>query len=452
MGSQSKKIAVIGLGKTGFSCVGYLIKQGHQVSVLDTRENPPYLSQLQNEFPKVPFHGGSLLAEWLAAADEIMLSPGLSLQTPEIMREALKGKPIIGDVEVFARAAKAPIIAITGSNGKTTVTTLMGKVIAEAGYSVEVCGNIGEPVLDVLQRAVPDFYVIELSSFQLETTNSLKAKAAVVLNVTPDHMDRYDDIELYRQAKQRIYDNAEFAIINLEEPETWQNYPNLPSKKIGFTLKTPEKNQFGVLKDDGKENGKNYLAFGTQKIMATDELILRGKHHYQNALAIFALSYSIGLEFEPIRNILKSFAGIKHRCQRISQKFGIDWYNDSKATNVGATVASIETVAESTQGEIYLILGGDAKNADLSSIKNPIKEFVAHVMLLGKDAERFADLLHGVVPMTRVIDLKDAVFTAKKMAKSTDAVLLAPACASFDMFKDYQHRGDVFTQSVEELQ
>lgn len=439
---KQKTYTIIGLGKTGFSCARFLQAQGHQIFITDTRENPPYLKALHEQFPNIEFQGGELSAEFIEKADEIVASPGISIQHPLILKAAAQGKPVVGDIELFVRAAKAPIVAITGSNGKTTVTTLMGLMINKAGLKAEVCGNIGEPVLDILEKSKPDFYVIELSSFQLETTDSLKAKAAVVLNISPDHMDRYDTLEQYAQAKQRIYMNCENPIVNLDEPSSWEAIRS-GKNNIGFTLKKPGKNEFGII--------ENNLAFGDKILMPISKMKLQGQHHNQNALACLALGYAIHLSFEPMLQVLSEFSGLTHRCQLIAEKNGVQWYDDSKGTNVGASVAAIETLGQAQRGKMIVILGGLAKNADLSSLKPPILKYASHALLLGQDAPRFVELLADDFPFTLVDSLEAAVKKAAEIAQKNDIVLLSPACASFDMFSNYEHRGQVFVEAVEGL-
>ncbi len=444
---KQKVLTIIGLGKTGFSFVKFLHAQGHHIFVTDTRDNPPYLLAMRDQYPDILFQGGELSAEFIDKADEILVSPGISIKHPLIIAAAEKGVPIVGDVELFARHAKAPIVAITGSNGKTTVTTLMGLMIEKAGSNVFVCGNIGEPVLDILEKPTPDFYVIELSSFQLETTDSLKAKAAVVLNITPDHMDRYDTFELYCAAKRKIYQGCENAIINLDDPVSWAGALDNQSSQLSFTLKKPQKNEFGII----QKNNQSYLAFGETELMPTHEMKLHGQHHNQNALACLALGHAIGLDFPPMLQILREFSGLTHRCELIAEKKGVQWYNDSKATNVGAALAAIETLGQSTGRKMILILGGDAKNADLQDLKAPVLKYASHVLLLGKDAPRFVELLRGHLPLTMVSTLEEAVEKASEIASKNEIVLLSPACASLDMFTNYEHRGKVFVQAVEAL-
>ena len=441
---------VIGLGPTGLSCVRYLKNRGCPVAVTDSRENPPGLVELQKHFPDVPISLGAFSSSFINAADQLVVSPGVSCREPLIAAQIKKGIPVVGDVELFARENNKPVLAVTGSNGKTTVTTLLGRMVDASGYDVSVCGNIGRQVLDVLLEEQPDFYVMELSSFQLETTYSLKTKAAVILNVTPDHMDRYDDFSDYLAAKQRIYENCKNLVVNFDEPTLWQALPSIAAHKcppIGFTLKSPGRGQFGLR----EAFGEWYLAEGELLLVPVKELILQGQHHYQNALAALAIGFSVGLSMEAMLTVLKTFQGIAHRCEWVAEKKGVHWFNDSKGTNVGATIAAIETLAKQRKGRLFLIAGGDAKQADLSGLQTPIKQAVTQVVLLGQDADAVAAVIDGVTPYEKVASLEAAVRRLAEITKPGDTVLLSPACASFDMFDNYEHRGSRFVDLVKQL-
>lgn len=436
---------IIGLGKTGVSCVRYLKQQSCDVAINDSRENPPGLDIIKKEFPAIEIKLGEFSEALFAKADELIVSPGVSLQEPLIAKAIANGVPAIGDIELFARAAKAPIIAVTGSNGKTTVTTLISLVLKAAGYNVQVCGNIGTPVLDLLQEPTPDFYVLELSSFQLETTLSLKAKVAVLLNVSPDHMDRYADLHAYLLAKQRIYNNCEIAIVNYDEPETFENL-NL-KHKIVFTVHQPQANQFGLC----KKNKKIFLACGDELLFDVAELKLQGLHHWQNALVVFVIAHALKIPNEIVIPIIKTFSGIEHRCQWVANKKGADWFNDSKGTNVGATIAALTSLGQHKVGQLIWIAGGDAKQADLTSLREPVKQYVKQAILLGQDAPQIQQVIDGIVPTTCVNSLQEAVEQAAQLVTKNDRVLLSPACASFDMFTNYEHRGEVFIKAVMDL-
>lgn len=445
--SQKDLSVVVGLGVTGLSCVRYLKKQDKKVAVTDSRTDPPGLSELEKEFPDVPVFLGKWDETLLSKATQLIVSPGISLQEPLIAKQIDRGVDLMGDIELFARAVKKPVIAITGSNGKTTVTTLVGEMIKASGYQTAVCGNIGTPVLDWLYRPQPDYYVIELSSFQLETTFSLSPKISVCLNVSPDHMDRYPDYLHYLQAKQRIYLGCQHAIINWDQPDIWNNLKNLKIS-YSFTSHRPiNSSQFGL----DKKNNHLFLSYHDQLLISEEEMILKGHHHLLNALAALAIGQSIGLPMNIMLDVLRKFSGLPHRCQLVSTKKGVHWYNDSKGTNVGATIAAIQTIGLRNLNKIFLIAGGEAKNADLSPLKSPVAKYIDHVFLYGKDAKILQNALQEVVSIDLVQDLSEAVKKASEIATSGDAVLLSPACASFDMFKNYEHRGETFVQLIKEL-
>ncbi len=443
---SSSAYIVVGLGPTGLACVRYLKRQGHDVAVTDSRMSPPCLQQLKQEFPDIKVALGGFPEKLFNEAERIVMSPGVSLQEPAIQACVARGVPTLGDIELFAEAAKAPIVAITGSNGKTTVTTLVGEMIKQAGHSVSVCGNIGEQVLAELEKPVPDFYVLELSSFQLETVHTMRSKAAVVLNISPDHMDRYDALKDYTKAKQRIYHLAEHAIINLDEPKIWQNL-SLSKDPIGFSVKLQDDKCFCVR----EYQGKSHLAFGQQCLMQVDQLALQGMHHVQNALAALALGYAIGLEFAPMCEVLQSFKGLPHRCQWVANVAGVDWFNDSKGTNVGASIAAIDTLSQQIKGKLILLAGGDGKQADFAPLGQALAGQVTHIFLYGQDAKHIANVVPKDVGKSEMDSLDAAVQAAAKLAEQGDVVLLSPACASFDMFDNYEHRGEVFMQLVKSL-
>lgn len=431
-------IVILGLGVTGLSCLRYLHAQGEVVTIIDSREKPPLLSECQNAFPDVPIFLGALAEDIILSAREIIVSPGLSLQLPVLQKAIAKGIPCVGDIELFCRRARAPIIAITGSNGKTTLTTLVGQMLQDAGLTARVCGNIGTPVLDVLSEAVPDYYVIELSSFQLETTDGLKAKVAVVLNVTPDHMDRYATFADYRAAKQRIYHNCETAILNQDEPEIWQAL-SLPEQHITFS----------VLGEADFMLRDNVLYYKTERWLDITTLPNQTRHHAQNVLAALAIGLSLGLPKASMLKTMCQFSGLAHRCQRIACFNGIDWFNDSKATNVGATIAAINGLS-SLYSDMILILGGDAKGANLSPLKPIVAQHVSLLLLIGAAAPELAQLFEGVIPYQHIDNLTQAVRMASQHAGPNTAILLSPACASWDMFDNYEQRGNLFVKAVKE--
>ncbi|MDH1054849.1 UDP-N-acetylmuramoyl-L-alanine--D-glutamate ligase [Aquipseudomonas alcaligenes] len=437
---------VVGLGKSGMSLVRFLAQQGVRFAVADTRANPPELATLQRDYPEVEVRCGELDVDFLCRASELYVSPGLALATPALREAAARGVKMSGDIDLFTRYAKAPIVAITGSNAKSTVTTLVGEMAAAAGRKVAVGGNIGTPALDLLSDDV-ELYVLELSSFQLETTERLGAEVATCLNISEDHMDRYDGMAQYHLAKHRIFRGARQVVVNrddtLSRPLIADQVPCWT-----FGLGKPDFKRFGLI----EENGEKQLAFQFEALMPTAELKIRGAHNQSNALAALALGHAVGLPFEAMLDTLRRFAGLPHRCQWVRELRGVGYYDDSKATNVGAALAAIEGLGADIAGKLVLIAGGDGKGADFSALKAPVARFCRAVVLLGRDAEQIADALGDAAPLVRVKTLDEAVQRCAELAQSGDAVLLSPACASLDMFKNFEERGRLFAQAAEGLQ
>jgi UDP-N-acetylmuramoylalanine--D-glutamate ligase len=383
--------------------------------------------------------------EFLCRADELYVSPGLALATPALQAAAARGVKLSGDIDLFARNAKAPIVAISGSNAKSTVTTLVGEMAAAAGKRVAVGGNLGTPALDLLSDDV-ELYVMELSSFQLETTHDLGAEVATVLNVSEDHMDRYSGLPAYHLAKHRIFRGAKQVVVNrqdaLSRPLMGEGLPCWT-----FGLGKPDFKAFGIR----EENGEKYLAFEFQNLMPVRELKIRGAHNQSNALAALALGHAVGLPFDAMLASLRSFGGLEHRCQWVRDLNGVSYYNDSKATNVGAALAAIEGLGADIDGKLLLIAGGDGKGADFKDLKGPVAAHCRAVVLMGRDADLIAAALGDAVPQVRASSLDDAIAQCEALAQPGDAVLLSPACASFDMFKNYEERGHLFARAVEAL-
>lgn len=446
--TMSKQIAniVVGLGKSGFSCVRYLAAQGAELMVVDTREQPPFLAQLQQEFPDIPVQLGALDSDLLCSAERLIMSPGLSLEQPAISQALASGARLGSDIELFCEAVTAPVIAITGSNAKSTVTTLVGLMAEQSGKNVGVGGNLGTPVLELLNAGEKELYVLELSSFQLDICEQLNAEAAVVLNVSPDHMDRYADLDAYSQSKQRIFKGCHQAVINLDEPAfpmplgttTWQ---------YSVHQMTQTNHDFGVSQDEGER----WLMRGEKLLMPVSNIKIKGLHNVSNALAALALGSAVGLPMPAMLQTLREFPGLEHRCQWVANKAGVDYYNDSKGTNVGATVAALNGLGPETKGGIVLIAGGDGKGADFDELGEPVANYCSQLVLLGKDAQRLEDTLAGKAPVQRVADMDEAVRCAAQVAKAGDVVLLSPACASLDMFANFEARGDAFVLAVEAL-
>ncbi|MCP4491074.1 MAG: UDP-N-acetylmuramoyl-L-alanine--D-glutamate ligase [Gammaproteobacteria bacterium] len=426
---------VVGLGLTGYSVACYLLSRGYRCRVHDSRDIPPYYQKLKARFNTVQITSQALDANLIDWADALVVSPGLSIHQPYIQQAADLGKCIIGDIELFAQAVEKPVIAITGSNGKSTVTMLLGEMMWADGKAVGVGGNIGVPALDLLDEEL-EYYVLELSSYQLETTNSLSPVAATVLNLSEDHLDRYADYAAYVQAKLHIYHGAKICLSNFDDETTWHN-----STDIQFSLSNADAD-FSLIEDDGLCLGKSGECW-----LAVSELKVSGQHNWANCLAAMALADAINIPRPSIISALKNFSGIAHRSQWVADIEGVEWINDSKATNVGAAVASIKGRSR----PVILIAGGQSKNADMSVMRPVLQQQVKQVLLMGEDAERIEQAWQGVVAIERVEDMQQAVKRASQIATSGDCVLLAPACASFDMYAKFESRGDDFVHSVKGL-
>lgn len=442
-----KRVLVVGLGKTGFSCARFLSDHGLEVAVTDSREHPPALDDLQLAYPDIAVFVGGFNPEAFKRATCLIVSPGISLREPLIAEARVRGAEIVGDIELFARNVNAPVIAITGSNGKSTVTSLVGEMAKAAKLDVRVGGNIGIPALDLLHDPLPDLYVLELSSFQLETTESLDASAAVILNISEDHMDRYDDLTDYAAAKAKIFFGNGTLVVNLDDARIMATVKLMRQGRAlsGFTLNQPVENQFGLRLKDNEE----WLCFGDEYLLAVNELKIKGRHNIANALAALALGKEVNLPFDSMISALKNFPGLPHRSQWVAEKNNVNWYNDSKATNVGAAIAAINGIPAN---KIVLIAGGQAKGQSFSPLQDVLREKVSHLLLLGEDAKLIENDLEKSTEISIVKDLVEAVKKAKQIANPGDVVLLSPACASFDMFSGYEQRGEKFIEAVlEEL-
>ena len=450
---KSKRVLVLGLGETGLSALRWLATKGAVLSVADSRDIPPNIDDLVRDMPQVAVYTGKFKTHILLDAELIVISPGVALNEPAVQAAIRHGIPVVGDVELFAqyRPKNAKVIGITGSNGKTTVTTLVGEICKAAGLNTIVAGNIGLPVLDALQMDVPDIYVLELSSFQLETTINLHADAATVLNVCEDHMDRYDTIADYAAAKARLLKHAKVAVLNRDDAISLaMQAENI----ITFGLNAaPTVNDFGLI-----QNGELWFASGQRKLCKTSELKIAGQHNVANALAAAALCSAVGIEKLAIIESLRAFKGLPHRVEWVANVDDVDYYDDSKGTNVGATCAAIAGMTKNDNGnnlpqKVVLIAGGDGKGQDFSPLAAAVQANGRAVVLIGRDAPLIeAVLLATDVPRYKAIDLPEAVNIAKRVAQAGDAVLLSPACASFDMFNNYVHRAEVFVDAVKRLQ
>lgn len=441
--ATDRHILIVGLGKTGLSCVRFLRGQGHEVVVADSRLQPPGLETLQSEFPDVALHCGPFNVDLFCQFNELIVSPGVAVSEPAIVAARQAGARIRGDIDLFREAAKAPIVAITGSNGKSTVTMLVGEMARAAGKRVAVGGNLGTPALELLADDI-ELYVMELSSFQLETTERLDAEVATVLNISDDHMDRYAGREEYFKAKQRIYNGCRTAVINLDDPLS-SPLVRTDMTLRGFAMHSINPGIYSTREDDGVV----WITRGLENLVRADTLKLRGTHNLMNVMAALALGEAVGLPLDVMVRTAQSFTGLRHRCQPVRTLDGVEYINDSKGTNVGASVAAINSLA-GERGKIVLIAGGDGKGADFTPLSAPVERHCRGVILFGRDAPRLAEVLAGV-PVERVDSLEAAVKAAATMAVPGDTVLLSPACASLDMFRHYEERGERFISAVEAL-
>jgi UDP-N-acetylmuramoylalanine--D-glutamate ligase len=431
---------VLGLGRTGLSCARYLSRKGLTVRVADTRAAPPGVESLRAQVPQAELRTGAFDASLLDGVAQVVISPGLSLQEPVAREAANRGLPVVGDIELFAREAQAPIAAITGTNGKSTVTALLADLANAAQRSAIAGANLGEPALDLLEQPVPELYVLELSSFQLETTCSLETATASVLNVTPDHMDRYDSLAGYAAAKARIFDGCEVAVVNADDPRVC-SMPRVGQRVLTFSLEDAHADYFLAREPEP------VLACRGEPLLPLSAMRLQGLHNVANALAALAMCEALELPRGPVLEALAAFGGLPHRAQWVADVGGVSFVNDSKGTNVGATIAAVSGMT----GPLVLIAGGDGKGQDFDELRDVFRGKVRHAVLIGRDAPRLAATLEGVCSVERATDMPSAVRAARVAARAGDTVLLSPACASLDMFRDYTHRGDEFAAAVRSL-
>lgn len=449
---RGKKVVIIGLGLTGISCVDFFMARGITPWVMDTRVNPPQLDhQLMAD---VECHCGSLNREGLLEADLIVASPGIALSDPVLNEAIVAGVEVIGDIELFCRENQVPIVAITGSNGKSTVTMLLGEMAQAAGWQVGVGGNIGTPALTLLKQEY-QLIVLELSSFQLETTYSLRACAATVLNVTEDHNDRYPlGMQQYQTAKLRIYENAQTCVVNADDTGTMPNFA-MPRRAMSQQEKDEQKKNncwvsFGIDVGDyhlSKQQGTIWLQVGRKKVLDTKEIKLNGRHNYTNALAALALADAAGIPRSSSLKALTTYQGLPHRFQLVFENRGIRWINDSKATNVGSTEAALDGLQ--LVGTLHLLLGGDGKSADFSGLTRFLQGDHIRIYCFGRDAQQLAQLRPEV--SQRTDNLRQAMQLLAGQIVSGDTVLLSPACASLDQFRNFEQRGDEFSRLAKEL-
>jgi UDP-N-acetylmuramoylalanine--D-glutamate ligase len=437
---KAKKDLVVGLGATGLSVARYLHRSGLDATFVDSREEPPGIDELNEVWPDADVSLGDM--QLPKNIDRIIVSPGIADSDP-LLKEARKANiEIVSDIELFAREANAPFVAITGSNGKSTVTTLLYHMGRAAGQETLAGGNLGEPALDLLDYDTPDLYVLELSSFQLQRTDSLPAAVAVLLNVSADHLDWHASKKEYEQSKYRIFREADAAVINRADKRAAKETKKMDTV-VSFGMDQPEDGQYGIRNEDGAD----YLVRGDTMLIATSDMEMYGLHNQANALAALAAGELLGFEMAAMLQVLDEFPGLPHRMQFVARKGAVDFINDSKATNVAAAVASIESV----NGMIVIVAGGEGKGGNFAELAAALENKLRAAVLIGTDAAAIASALDTVMPVYFAQDMEDAVLQAAAFAESDDTVLLAPACASFDQFDNYAARGDAFRTVVEAL-
>jgi len=441
--SAAKNAVIVGMGRTGLSVARHLQRCGYRISVTDSRAAPPELAGVQALGASIVTRTGGFDARLLEQADIVVTSPGVPLDDPFFVQARARGLEIVGDIELFARSADAPVVGITGTNGKSTVTTLLGRMAERAGVRVRVGGNLGQPALDLLDRGPTDLYVLELSSFQLDTTHSLKLKAAVVLNLSADHMDRYATLRHYGDSKARIFAHCETAVVNADEPEVVR-MPRPSQRVISFGL-TDNKADYTLMTPPQQQEA--WLARRGAPLMPVASLKISGRHNAANALATLALGDALRLPMAPMLDELREFTGLPHRAQWVAEISGVRYINDSKGTNVGATLAAVNGLA----GPLIVIAGGDGKGQDFTPLAAAFRGKVRTTVLLGRDAGLIETALAGICHTARAQNMQEAVRLAARFAKAGETVLLSPACSSLDMFRDYAHRGNAFAAAVQEL-
>ncbi|WP_010112945.1 UDP-N-acetylmuramoyl-L-alanine--D-glutamate ligase [Acinetobacter sp. P8-3-8] len=437
---------VAGLGISGVSAVNFLHEHGYRVAVTDSREVPPGHDKIPAE---VQTRFGQFDQDLLLQAEEIIISPGLDPKLPEIQAAIEKGIPVVSEIQILRRATDKPIVAITGSNAKSTVTTLIGLMAQEAGVKVAVGGNLGRPALD-LTHDNPDVYILELSSFQLETTTNLAAEVAVVLNMSEDHLDRHGDMSGYHTAKHRIFQAVKKVVYNRDDSLTRPLVPDVTPMQ-SFGLNAPDLNQYGILRED---NGTIWLARGRERLLKSSEMYIQGTHNVANALACLALGEAIGLPREKMLETLKTFKGLEHRCEFVKEVNNVRYYNDSKGTNIGATLAALDGLGAAIEpqgGKVAIILGGQGKGQDFTALRDSLQKYAKVAVLIGEDCPIIEKAIEGTTTLLHADSLQEAVALCQQNTHAHDVVLLSPACASFDMFTGYPERGHRFVEYVNAL-
>ena len=437
---------VAGLGISGVAAVNFLHEHGYRVAVTDSRKTPSGHDQIPSD---VQTSFGQLDQELLLQAEEIVISPGLDPQLPEIQAAIAQGIAVVSEIQILRRFTDKPIMAITGSNAKSTVTTLIGLMAKDAGVKVAVGGNLGRPALD-LTKDDPELYILELSSFQLETTSNLHAEVAVILNMSEDHLDRHGDMMGYHTAKHRIFQGVKKVVYNRDDSLTRPLVPDATPMQ-SFGLNAPDMNQYGILKEN---DGTMWLARGRERILKSSEMYIQGTHNVANALACLALGEAIGLPLASMLETLKTFKGLEHRCEFVKEVQGVRYYNDSKGTNIGATLAAIDGLGaaiEPQQGKVAIILGGQGKGQDFTALRDALSKYAKLAVLIGEDRAVIEQAIAGTTTLLHAASLQEAVELCQQHTQAHDVVLLSPACASFDMFKGYSERGHQFVECVNTL-
>ncbi|NQX89891.1 MAG: UDP-N-acetylmuramoyl-L-alanine--D-glutamate ligase [Halioglobus sp.] len=433
---------VVGLGATGLSCARHLHARGVPFSVLDTREHPPGLATLREEMPEVQFFSGDMSLRGFDGVGELVVSPGIGLDAPIVREARAVGVDVVGDIDLFMREVSAPVIGITGSNAKSTVTELVGDMARSAGVEVAVGGNLGTPALDLLDPG-NGLYVLELSSFQLERSRRLGLAVATVLNISADHLDRHRSLSEYRRAKQRVFEGCGKVIVNRDDPQTWP-LATAAAEVITWAMTPPGPGEFGLCFEAGSE----YLSRGNQALLPVSELRLVGRHNIGNALAALALGHAVGLPLQAMVETLRVFSGLPHRCEYVAELAGVRYVNDSKGTNVGATEAAL--LGLGGERDIVLIAGGQGKGADFSLLRTAVSQHCKTLVLMGEDALLLQSALAESAPTVLAASFGEAFTVARAQAEPGDTVLLSPACASFDQFSGYAARGDAFRALVQQ--
>lgn len=442
--ASSEHRVVVGLGVTGLSCARFLYARGLAFTVVDTRTNPPGLQELQREMPEVAIFAGDIPAEIIQSASEVIVSPGIAIDDPVVLLARDNAVAIVGDVDLFMREAQAPVVGITGSNAKSTVTELLGDMARRAGLNTGVGGNLGTPALELLDAA-RELYVLELSSFQLERAGELGLSVATVLNVSADHLDRHGSMPAYHQAKHRIFRGCSKVVVNRDDPLTIALVaPEV--EVISWRMREPELRGFGLRQLDGQE----WIYCGFEPLLAVTDLQISGRHNVANALAALALGTAAGIALPAMLATLREFRGLPHRCELVAEVGAVRYVNDSKGTNVGATQAALEGLGGDR--DIVLIAGGQAKGADFRPLQAAVRKHCKALVLLGQDADQLESALAECAPVVHATSMAGAVSAASALAGPGDSVLLSPACASFDMFSGYVQRGDAFSAAVANVQ